>query len=100
MGRALVWFRRDLRLADNPAWSEACSDHSVLPVFVLEPGLLRAAGGFRKHQLFGNQSKDRIQLILDRQSPPRVPTPLLHRSEAERWFGEMAETATRFAASF
>ena len=54
MGRALVWFRRDLRLADNPAWSEACSAHSVLPVFVLEPGLLRAAGGFRKHQLFGN----------------------------------------------
>ncbi|MFL2936220.1 MAG: cryptochrome/photolyase family protein [Myxococcota bacterium] len=54
MGKALVWFRRDLRLADNPAWSEACATHSVLPVFILEPGILAAAGEFRKNQLFGN----------------------------------------------
>ena len=54
MGKALVWFRRDLRLADNPAWSEACASHSVLPVFILEPEILAAAGEFRKNQLFGN----------------------------------------------
>jgi len=35
MSVALVLFRRDLRLADNPAWSEACARHSqVLPVFI------------------------------------------------------------------
>jgi deoxyribodipyrimidine photo-lyase len=32
----LVWFRRDLRLQDNPALSAAArSRHPVLPVFVL-----------------------------------------------------------------
>ena len=35
MSTALVLFRRDLRLADNPAWSAACADHAqVLPVFI------------------------------------------------------------------
>ncbi|MEO8809846.1 MAG: deoxyribodipyrimidine photo-lyase [Rhodanobacter sp.] len=35
MSAALVWFRRDLRLADNPAWSAACAGHEqVLPVFI------------------------------------------------------------------
>lgn len=35
--RSLMWFRRDLRLADNPALAEACSAGEVLPVFVLDP---------------------------------------------------------------
>ena len=36
MSTALVLFRRDLRLADNPAWSAACAEHAqVLPVFIL-----------------------------------------------------------------
>jgi deoxyribodipyrimidine photo-lyase len=35
MNTALVWFRRDLRLADNPAWNAACAAHAqVLPVFI------------------------------------------------------------------
>ena len=35
MSKALVLFRRDLRLADNPAWSAACAEHAqVLPVFI------------------------------------------------------------------
>ncbi len=35
MSTALVLFRRDLRLADNPAWSMACAAHAqVLPVFI------------------------------------------------------------------
>ncbi len=35
MSTGLVLFRRDLRLADNPAWSVACAEHSqVLPVFI------------------------------------------------------------------
>jgi deoxyribodipyrimidine photo-lyase len=38
--RALVWFRRDLRAADNTALSEACaaSDDGVVGVFVISPG--------------------------------------------------------------
>lgn len=35
MSTALVLFRRDLRLTDNPAWSTACAEHArVVPVFI------------------------------------------------------------------
>ena len=35
---AIVWFRRDLRLADNPALSAACEAHErVLPLYVHAP---------------------------------------------------------------
>ena len=38
MSTALVWFQRDLRLADNPALSAACAQHEcVLPVFIHAP---------------------------------------------------------------
>ena len=38
MSVAVVLFRRDLRLADNPALSAACTKHAqVLPVFIHEP---------------------------------------------------------------
>jgi len=39
MSTGLVLFRRDLRLADNPAWSAACAAHAcALPVFIHAPG--------------------------------------------------------------
>jgi deoxyribodipyrimidine photo-lyase len=39
MTTALVLFRRDLRLADNPALSMGCAAHTqVLPVYIHEPG--------------------------------------------------------------
>ena len=48
----LVWFRRDLRLDDNPAWAAATSSHRfVVPLFVLDPRLLDAAGPYRRRQL-------------------------------------------------
>ena len=35
MSTAIVWFRRDLRLADHPALTEALRAHdAVLPVYV------------------------------------------------------------------
>ncbi|NND84941.1 MAG: deoxyribodipyrimidine photo-lyase, partial [Acidimicrobiia bacterium] len=38
----VVWFRRDLRLIDNPAWADATALHDeVLALFVLDPALLR-----------------------------------------------------------
>ena len=33
----IVWFRHDLRLDDNPAFIEACSRGSVVPVFIWAP---------------------------------------------------------------
>jgi deoxyribodipyrimidine photo-lyase len=48
----LVWFRRDLRLDDNPAWSAATSERRfVVPLFVLDRTLLNRAGPFRRRQL-------------------------------------------------
>src|SRR5690606_30269471 len=35
-GPVLVWFRRDLRLSDHPALSEACRKGPVIPLFILD----------------------------------------------------------------
>jgi deoxyribodipyrimidine photo-lyase len=51
---AVMWFRRDLRLADNPALLAACAAAGaagVLPVFCLDPTLWRAAGPSRRDHL-------------------------------------------------
>ncbi len=54
-GRAVVWFRRDLRLDDNPAWAAAATTHrEIVPLFVLDPQLLAAAGPFRRRQLLAD----------------------------------------------
>ncbi len=54
-----MWFRRDLRLADNPALLSAVSDaaaapagdRQVVPLFVLDPALWRPAGPARRAYL-------------------------------------------------
>ncbi|MGI8645971.1 MAG: cryptochrome/photolyase family protein, partial [Nocardioides sp.] len=48
---SVMWFRRDLRLADNPALVEACADAHVLPLFVLDPALWGPAGAPRRRYL-------------------------------------------------
>ena len=38
MSTALLWFRRDLRLVDNPALRQACRNHDrIVPVFIFAP---------------------------------------------------------------
>ncbi len=53
MPPAVLWFRRDLRLSDNPALLEAlrAGDGSAMAVFVVDPGLWRAAGPVRRGYL-------------------------------------------------
>ena len=48
---SVMWFRRDLRLSDNPALLEAVADGDVLPLFVLDPELLGPAGPSRRAYL-------------------------------------------------
>jgi deoxyribodipyrimidine photo-lyase len=49
---AVTWFRRDLRLDDNPAWAAATSKHRrVVALFVYDRRLLDRAGPFRRRQL-------------------------------------------------
>jgi deoxyribodipyrimidine photo-lyase len=50
-GPAVMWFRRDLRLADNPALLDACRSDGVLPLFVLDPALWGPAGPSRRWYL-------------------------------------------------
>ncbi|MDH3731688.1 MAG: deoxyribodipyrimidine photo-lyase, partial [Acidimicrobiia bacterium] len=51
----VVWFRRDLRLEDNPAWAAATSAHAeVIGLFILEPALLETAGQMRRDQLLAH----------------------------------------------
>src|SRR5262245_15145024 len=53
----LVWFRRDLRLADNPALAHAAaSDRPVIPVFVRDPDAAGAwcPGGAARWWLHGS----------------------------------------------
>ena len=44
----VLWFRRDLRLADNPALLAAARRGSVVPLFVLDPSLWGRAGTPRR----------------------------------------------------
>lgn len=54
-----MWFRRDLRLRDNPALSAAAADGGVLALYVLDPALWGPAGGPRRtYLLHGLQALD------------------------------------------
>ena len=49
---SVMWFRRDLRLEDNPALLEACAGPAeVLPLFVVDPRLWTASGPARRAYL-------------------------------------------------
>jgi deoxyribodipyrimidine photo-lyase len=48
MKRNILWFRRDLRLADNPALLAAiASSQEIVPVFILDPKLIKQTGSKR-----------------------------------------------------
>jgi deoxyribodipyrimidine photo-lyase len=48
---SVMWFRRDLRIGDNPALVEACAEDGVLPLFVVDPRLWGPAGAARRAHL-------------------------------------------------
>lgn len=49
---AVVWFRRDLRLADNPAWTAATRNHErVIALFVIDPRIWDRSPPRRTHLL-------------------------------------------------
>jgi deoxyribodipyrimidine photo-lyase len=48
----VVWFRRDLRLEDNPAWAAATRHHDrVVALFVLDPAPWDGSGRRRRDQM-------------------------------------------------
>ena len=46
-----MWLRRDLRLADNPAWVEAAAEGDCVAAFVIDPVLWDASGPIRRAYL-------------------------------------------------
>lgn len=55
MSTGVCWFRRDLRLDDNPAWADATSRHDrVVAVFVVEAGLWDRCHPRRRSLLAGH----------------------------------------------
>jgi deoxyribodipyrimidine photo-lyase len=46
-----MWFRRDLRLRDNPALLAACAAEGVVPLFVVDPVLWSRSGEVRRAYL-------------------------------------------------
>ena len=58
MTNSIMWFRRDLRLADNHALTAAIADArdaggAVIPLFVLDDALWKVAGANRRWFLAG-----------------------------------------------
>ncbi len=50
-----MWFRRDLRLRDNPAWAAVTREHDeVVALFVVEPPLWQSASPLRRAVLRGH----------------------------------------------
>lgn len=54
MATSICWFRRDLRLDDNPTWSAATSAETTVAVWVRDDRLLDAAGPFRRRRLLAD----------------------------------------------
>ncbi|MFM8819846.1 MAG: cryptochrome/photolyase family protein [Phenylobacterium sp.] len=64
MPASLLWFRRDLRLIDNPALMAALSDGPVIPVYILdEDPQVRPLGGASRWWL--NKSLDALSADLE-----------------------------------
>ena len=80
---AVMWFRRDLRLADNPALAAAAATGRVVPVFVHDDALARPAGANRVALLhaaldaLGSDLGDLGGVLVERVGDPAVIVPAL-----------------------
>lgn len=105
----LLWFRRDLRLADHPALNAAAGDGEVLACFVLDPKL-EASSGRRRLQFLGDSARrlrDDLdgRLLVTRGRPdeviPRIATEIaasaVHVSEDFAPYGKRRDEKVRAA---
>ncbi|HHC74092.1 MAG TPA: deoxyribodipyrimidine photo-lyase, partial [Thiothrix sp.] len=94
MKTALVWFRQDLRLADNPALWHAVNDcDAVIPVFIDESGgnsdlqiaKSRASHVYLHHslrQLSDSLAQQGTRLILRKGNPQTLLPTLCEQTQA------------------
>ena len=62
MDVGICWFRKDLRLTDNPAWTNACLAGQVIAVFVLEQSLVNSASSLKRDVFFSHLLALKTQL--------------------------------------
>ena len=55
--KSIHWFRRDLRINDNPAFNEACKSGEVLPIVLIDPNLWPTWGAPKQAYLIDSLSK-------------------------------------------
>ena len=81
----IVWFRRDLRLADNPALATGLARGPIAPLFVLDPRLLTGHSPRREAWLLANLAALDAQFrragsrLLVRRGDPRDEVPRVAR---------------------
>lgn len=73
---AVMWFRRDLRVRDNPALLAALEEGSTTALFVVDPAIWATAGPARRAWLAANvlALADRIPLTIRHGDPREVVT--------------------------
>jgi deoxyribodipyrimidine photo-lyase len=95
MTRSIVWFRRDLRLADNAALTAAIQQGEAIPAFVIDPTLLNSdrVGAKRVawlaanlRELDGSLRERGSQLIVRRGEPAAELIRLARESNATNVF--------------
>ncbi|MDR7251625.1 deoxyribodipyrimidine photo-lyase [Nocardioides sp. BE266] len=71
---AVMWFRRDLRVRDNPALLAALEEGTVTALFVVDPALWSGAGAARRAWLAANvlALAERIPLTIHHGDPREV----------------------------
>lgn len=86
MSIAIVWFRHDLRLADNPAFTAACNNHeAVIPLYIYdkETSVLGRAQQWWLHQslIALNRSLQDygLNLVLRQGNPDKIINELISR---------------------
>jgi deoxyribodipyrimidine photo-lyase len=88
MRPAVMWFRRDLRLADNPALADtaAAGDRDVVGLFVIDPALFSPAGKPRRDYLLSSLTRlsDALggRLVVRRGDPVTVVPRLVREAGA------------------
>ncbi len=86
---SVMWFRRDLRLTDNPALAAAAADGQVVPLFVVDPKLWKPAGAPRRCYLaasLADLSRRMGGLVVRTGDPAEVVPAVAREAGAEQVF--------------
>ena len=92
---SIWWIRRDIRIHDNLTLKKAIQQEPILPVFILDPVLLKRTPARRKEFLFrslaeldGNLKSRNSYLVIRHGRPAEVLEQLIEETQASQIFAE------------